>query len=152
MTAQHISLPWGHSSPFIIKARVHANDIDSYGHVNNSVYMRWMDDCARAHSKAVGIDCDLASEFGFGMAVRHSDITYLAAAYEGEELLIGNWVGQSDGRIRISREFEIFRVDDQQRLLQATLTYVCINISTGKPARLPDEFKNTYCPLENLNN
>jgi Predicted thioesterase len=140
-------LPWGHASPFVIEVRVANSDIDSYGHVNNAVYMRWLDDCARQHSKAVGIDCDDAQQFGYGMAVRHSDVTFLGAAYAGETLLVGNWIGVSDGRLRISREFEIFRQQDGAKLLKATLTYVCIDIATGKPSRLPAQFKQSYQPI-----
>lgn len=141
------SLPWAQPSPFTIDVIVRSSDIDSYGHVNNSVYMRWLDDCARAHSLAVGIDCDKAPEFGYGMAVRHSDITYLAAAFDGEQLIVGNWISKTDDRLRISRQFEIFRRSDQVRLLVAELDYVCINIATGRPCRLPEVFRETYRPL-----
>jgi len=93
---------WNNDNPFAITVEAQPADMDSYGHVNNAVYMRWLDECARAHSKQVGIDCDEAQQYGFGMAVRESRITYLAPAYAGETLLVGNWIGQ----IVYSRLFE----------------------------------------------
>ena len=82
---------WEHPDPFVISVSAEENDIDSYQHVNNSVYVRWFDECARDHSRAVGIDTEDAGELGYGMAVRDSQITYLASAYQGEKILVGNW-------------------------------------------------------------
>ena len=135
---------WNYPDPYVIEVDVKTTDLDSYGHVNNAVYMRWMDECARAHSKAVGIDCDEAQDYGFGMAVRESRIRYLSAAFEGEKLLIGNWIGHNDSRLRINRVFQIIRPKDEMTLLSANLDYVCINIDTGRASKMPDLFHEVY--------
>lgn len=135
---------WNHPDPYVIEVEVKNTDLDSYGHVNNAVYMRWMDECARDHSKADGIDCDEAQDYGFGMAVRESRIRYLSAAFEGEKILIGNWIGYNDGRLRINRVFQIIRPDDNMTLLSANLDYVCINIKTGRASKMPDLFREVY--------
>jgi len=135
---------WNYPNPFVIQVDVKSADLDSYGHVNNAVYMRWLDECAREHSKADGIDCDEAQEYGFGMAVRESRIRYLSAAFEGESILIGNWIGFNDGRLRINRIFQIIRPEDNMSLLTANLDYVCINIATGRASKMPDLFRKVY--------
>lgn len=139
---------WLHSNPFILPITVAADAIDSYQHVNNSVYLRWVDDCARAHSLAAGIDCEDAVNFGRGMAVRESRATYLAAAFEGEDLLVGAWVLRNDRKLRITRQFQIVRAADAATLVTAEVDYVCIDIQSGKPARMPAEFRDNYIPIQ----
>ncbi|RBP48535.1 acyl-CoA thioester hydrolase [Arenicella xantha] len=138
---------WVYPDPFILNIRVDASAIDSYQHVNNSVYLKWVDDCARAHSLAVGIDCEQATEFGLGMAVRESRALYLNAAFEGDSLMVGAWVLRNDKKLRITRQFQIVRVADAKVLVQAEVDYVCIDIKSGKPARMPREFRELYQPI-----
>jgi len=138
---------WVKPEPYIHRVIAVESDLDSYQHVNNSVYIRWMDDCARAHSLLVGIDCDEAVEFGYGMAVRQSHVTYLAPAYQDDEILVGAWVIHNDQKLRINREFQLIRASDQQTLIRAQLDYVCINIETGRPAKMPELFRQAYAVL-----
>jgi len=135
---------WDLAAPFVFNTHVDSSALDSYLHVNNSVYVKWMDDCARAHSLAVGIDCEQAATFGWGMAVREAHIKYLAAAHQGDEIEVAAWVIKNDQKLRISRQFQIRRVADKTTLVRATLDYVCINIATGKPAKMPAEFCEHY--------
>lgn len=137
---------WDHPSPFLIEVTAKQADIDSYQHVNNSVYVRWLDDCARQHSLAAGIDTEQADQLGYGMAVRDSHITYYAAAYLGDELLVANWLTRNDFRLRATRHFQILRPADGATLLRADLDYVCIKLATGKPSRMPALFRAKYGP------
>ncbi len=137
-------LNWDHPNPFVIEVAAQQSDIDSYEHVNNSVYIRWLDECARENSKSVGIDPDTASELGFGMAVRDSHVTYLAAAHLGDDVLVGNWMTKNDGRLRATRQFQIIRKSDGVTLIRATLDYVCINIQSGRPCKMPALFRDNY--------
>jgi acyl-CoA thioester hydrolase len=135
---------WDYPDPFVIDVSVNTDDIDSYQHVNNSVYIRWLDECARQNSKQLGVDPDEASAFGFGMAVRDSHVTYLAPGHLGDKLLVGNWMSKHDGKFRATRTFQIIRALDGVTLARATLDYVCINIKTGKPCKMPELFRNRY--------
>jgi acyl-CoA thioester hydrolase len=139
-----IAAEWDHPDPFLIRVVVGEADIDSYQHANNSVYVRWFDECAREHSRAVGIDTEDAAALGFGMAVRQSNITYYASAYLGDDILIANWLVQNDGRLRATRHFQILRPSDRTTLARADLEYICIKIASGKPAKMPGIFKERY--------
>jgi acyl-CoA thioester hydrolase len=142
-TAQHAN-EWDYPDPYLIRVVVGKTDIDSYQHANNSVYVRWFDECAREHSKAVGIDTEEASALGYGMAVRESHITYYASAYLADDLLIANWLVKNDGRLRATRHFQILRPSDGVTLARADLDYICINIASGKPTKMPEVFKEKY--------
>ncbi|MFT5693133.1 MAG: acyl-CoA thioester hydrolase [Oceanicoccus sp.] len=138
---------WDFPDPFLIPMTVQETDIDSYGHANNSVYVRWFDQCARTHSKSVGVDTENATALGFGMAVKESAISYNASAYLGDHILVANWLTANDFRLRATRHFQIIRSVDGLTLARADMDYVCINIATGRPSRMPVLFKEKYAPV-----
>jgi len=138
------TIPWDRAEPFIYTTSATIHDIDSYQHVNNSVYIRWLDECARAHSKSLGVDTDSAKELGYGMAVRESQVTYLAAAYSGDAVMVGTWLIENDGKLRAKRQFHIIRASDNTTIVRAVLEYVYFNIETGRPCKMPALFRERY--------
>lgn len=135
---------WDHADPFFIPMTVTEDDIDSYGHVNNVVYVRWLAECAWAHSAAVGLPEDVCVALRRGMAVRTLHIDLLAAAYLGDELLVGDWVSANDRRLRATRTFQIVNPAKAVTLLRGRVDYVCINLDNGRPVRMPPEFLDRY--------
>ncbi len=129
---------------FYIDVDVQSSDIDSYQHVNNTVYHKWIDECARLHSTELGVDPELASEFGSGMAVLESSVVFVSPALKGDPVRIITRIIENDGRLKIKRKFEIRNPVSQKLLVRAELIYVCINIRTGKACRMPDDFVRAY--------
>jgi acyl-CoA thioester hydrolase len=117
-------------------------EIDGYGHVNNVVYIAWMDDCAWAHSTERGIPPELCRRLGRGMAVWRTQAHYLGSAYEGDHIEVATWPVLNDRKLRIERRFQIRRKSDGQTLVRALVHYVCIDLATGKAKRMPLEFTN----------
>lgn len=121
-------------------------EIDEYDHVNNSVYLRWLDGIAWAHSAKLRLPLERCLDLRRGMAVRHTRLDYLTAAVIDDMLLIATWIVASDGRLRCSRRFEIIRASDGARVLEAEIDFFCLNLDTGKPSRFPTEFAENYAP------
>ena len=124
--------------------RVLTEEIDEYAHVNNTVYLQWLDSIAWAHSAKLGLSLERCLALRRGMAVRHTRVDYLDAALLGDSLLIATWLVACDGRLRCTRRFEILRIGDAKRVLDAEIDYFCLNLDTGKPARFPREFVDCY--------
>lgn len=141
--AHQLRLP----SAFISKHRVAAEEIDEYEHVNNTVYLQWLDRIAWAHSAELGLPLDHCLTIRRGMAVRHTRVDYLDAALADESLLIATWLVACDGRLRCTRRFEIVREADGKRVLDAEIEYFCLNLDSGKPTRFPQEFTERYTVL-----
>ena len=59
-------MSWDLPSPFIHRRVAHHAEIDGYGHVNNAIYVAWLDDCAWAHSIERGIACGLEQRLCIG--------------------------------------------------------------------------------------
>lgn len=78
-----------------------------------------------------------------GMAVRSMHIDLIAAAYEGDRLLVGNWL-TNKSRLRATRVYQIINARDQTTLLRGHVDFVCINLDNGRPVRMPPEFDASY--------
>ena len=140
MLEQRLCLP----SAFTWTHLVAAEEIDEYAHVNNTVYLRWLDVIAWAHSMKLGLPLERCLALRRGMAVRHTRVDYLEAALLADTLLLATWIVACDGRLRCTRRFEILRVADGKRVLDAEIDYFCLNLDTGRPCRFPREFVECY--------
>ena len=137
-------LDWDRTNPFTIEVIVKSDRIDGYGHVSNHFYIQWMTECMFAHSAAVGLDDGSCAEMGRGMAVRQMEVEFIASAYEEDKLSVGNWIIFSDGRLRASRQFQIINNDSGQTLARARMDFVCTNLKTGRPVKMPKIFQEKY--------
>jgi acyl-CoA thioester hydrolase len=129
---------------FTLPHRVLPEEIDEYEHVNNAVYLRWLDRIAWMHAATLGTPLASCLAIRRGMAVRHTRIDYLEAALIGDSLLLATWLIACDGRLRCTRRFEILRLRDAKRVAEAEIEYFCLNLDTGKPCRFPREFLESY--------
>ena len=88
-------MTWDLPSPFIHERIAVHTEIDGYGHVNNAVYVAWLDDCAWAHSISRGISPEICRSLDRGMAVWRTQINYIGAALEGDRG-VGTFGGSED--------------------------------------------------------
>lgn len=130
-----LELGWDYPEPHIIMHTATASEADGYGHINNSVYLSWLDQCIWDHCAAVAMPAEKCREL-----IRH-EIDYLASAYPDDQVAIANWVTSNDERLRAERRFQIIRLSDNKTLLRARSDYICTNLSNGRPARMPNDFK-----------
>jgi len=135
---------WTLPDPFVIDIVVQPEDIDGLGHANNAVYVSWLERCAWRHSQSLGLDLAEYRRLDRAMAVLRHEIDYLASAYEGDQLQLATWIVESDQRLKMTRHFQLKRPADDLTLLRAQTTFVCIELSSGKPRRMPQEFVDGY--------
>lgn len=137
--------PWDFPAPHVVTLEVLGADIDAYDHVNNSVYLAWLDRAAWSHSAALGISLDeCVKTLRRGMAAHRTEIDYLRAAVLGDQVLVGTWISETDQKLRVQRRFQVRRAADGETLARARTDYVCINLDTGRAARMPDAFQRSY--------
>ena len=131
-------------NPHVLELAVRPEDIDAYDHVNNAVYLTWLDRVAWSHSTALGVPLEHCLTQRRGMAAQRVEIDYLRAALKGDVVCAATWIVSADGRLRAERRFQIRRVADGQTLARARIDYVCINLDTGRAARMPAAFARAY--------
>ena len=78
------------------------------------------------------------------MAALRIEIDYLRAARCGDLIQTATWIVSADGRLRAERRFQIRRVPDGATLARARVDYVCINLDSGRPTRMPEAFARAY--------
>lgn len=137
-------MEWALPDPFVINIHVSEEAIDAYQHVNNSEYLRWVEQISWAHSEALGLSLERYRELDRAMAVHRHELDYLAPAFAGDELALATWIVECDGRFSLTRRFQLKRQRDAKTLLNARTRFACIALSSGRPKRLPDEYQEIY--------
>src|SRR5690349_5556117 len=119
---------------------VQPGDIDGQNHVNNTVYLRWIQEVATAHWESLA-GADAQAAVGW-VVVRH-EIDYRVAANLADKILLRTWVGQAT-RLKFERFTEIRRQEDNQLLAQARTLWVPIDWKTGKPTRVSADVRARF--------
>ena len=135
---------------FEMTVPVLSTDIDEQNHVNNAVYLRWIQDVATAHWKSLA---SAQSQAAIGWIVLRHEIDYKLPAAAGDEILLRTWVGKAS-RLKFERFTEIrrkidppqggFAVANMQLLSQARTLWVPIDIRTGKPTRVSSDVRTRF--------
>jgi acyl-CoA thioester hydrolase len=127
--------------PFTLAIVVAPADIDGQGHVNNVVYLRWMQEAATAHWDAKAT-AELKARVNW-VVTRH-EVDYKAPAFAGERLVARTWVGQPSGATW-ERFIEIRRMADDRLLARGRSIYAALDPATGRPRRVDTGLRK---PLE----
>ncbi|MFN2509678.1 MAG: acyl-CoA thioesterase [Chthoniobacterales bacterium] len=128
------------SVPFEITVRATPTEIDEQDHVNNVVYLRWAQEVATAHWRAIAPPEALAT---VGWVVLRHEIDYKAPARLGDEILVRTWVGTARG-LAFERHTELFRARDQQLLARARTLWCPVSPETSRPKRVSPELRALF--------
>ena len=127
-------------APFEMTVSVLPGDIDEQNHVNNTVYLRWVQDVATAHWRAIA---SAEARDMIGWVVLRHEIDYKTPAQAGDNITLCTWVGKAT-RLTFERFTEIRRNSDGQLLSKARTLWCPINAQTGRPARVPAEVRAQF--------
>lgn len=125
---------------FELPREIGTADIDDLGHVNNVVYLRWIQDVAIAHWTSAATAAQ-QGEVAW-VAVRH-EIDYKHPALPGDGIVARTWVGTADAH-RFERLTEIVRAADRKVLARARTLWCPINRSTGRLTRVSDAIRAVF--------
>ncbi len=139
---------WDVTNPYIEKIVVSTEDVDRYGHTNNVVYLRWLEQSAWAHSKFLGLDFADYERLGSGCVAHRHEVDYLAPTFAGEELQVGTWIAENDGRVTMWRNYQIIRTSDAKTVARGRTRWACIDMKSGRPRMQPPEFITAYRVIE----
>ena len=117
---------------FTIQRTVVANDIDELSHVNNVVYLEWVQEIARQHWAVLTQESE---ELPYVWMVRRHEIDYRQQAKLGDQLTLRTWVGETKGATSV-RHVQIFR--GETLLVSAQTTWCLLDASTHRIARITE--------------
>jgi acyl-CoA thioester hydrolase len=119
-------------SIFTASITAHAEDIDELGHVNNAVWVRWVQDVATAHWRAAGAPAHVPA---YLWVITRHEIDYLKPLREGESVTARTWAEGPPKGARSTRLME-FIGDDDSRHVQSRTEWAMIDRVTGRPLRV----------------
>ncbi|MFL5615496.1 MAG: acyl-CoA thioesterase [Gemmatimonadaceae bacterium] len=129
--------PSTRATRFELAHLVTAGELDERAHVNNVVYLQWVQDAAAAHWTNLAPPGALTQVAW--VALRH-EIDYRSPAVLDDEIVIGTWVGVANG-LSFERFTEIRRRDDDRLLARARTLWCPVDARTGKPQRVSAEVR-----------
>jgi acyl-CoA thioester hydrolase len=115
-------------------------DIDVNGHVNNVVYLRWVQEAATAHWSARTSEAEQAAVVW--VVVRH-EIDYRHAATPRDVIEAVTWVGPAS-RHTYERNTELRRSADGEVLALARTLWCPLDPGTGRPCRLAEDLRSRF--------
>ncbi len=139
------NLPWDVDRPHIEAMTVGPEHLDRFGHTNNVMYLSWLEKVAWSHTVSLGLGFDDYQRLGAGCVARRHELDYLAPTFAGDELLLATWIHENDFRLSMWRRYQIIRASDQKTVLRGATQWVCVDMKSGKPRRMPPEFR-VYAP------
>jgi acyl-CoA thioester hydrolase len=160
---------------FTRRFKIRHYECDALGHVNNAVYLQYLEQTAIEASAAAGFGLEWYAARGTVWVIRKMNIEYLQPAFGGEELEVTTWVSGFH-RVRALREYEVRRVSSTRSgvlsgpdlpgadvlneqgdagatlrgrpdlIVRAQADWVYIDRETGRPTRIPEEALALFAP------
>ena len=118
--------------------------IDQLGHVNNAVWVRWMEELAVAHWRA-----DAAPQHveAYVWVVTRHEIDYRGNVREGEAVTGETEIREGPRGARFDRYFRFIDAGGRE-LVRAKTTWAMVEIDSGRPQRVPTEIAAPFLPPE----
>ena len=123
-----------------LEVPVRPEDIDEQNHVNNTVYLRWVQEIAVAHWRSLA--SAEQQDRGSWVVLRH-EIDYKTPAGPGDKVELTTWVGKAS-RLTFERFTEIRRQSDGQLLSKARTLWCPVDSKSGRPVRVSPEVRAQF--------
>jgi len=119
------------------KLTVRSHELDSYNHVNNAIYLQYLEYGRMEYLRAIGFDYEGFFEAGYLLYITRIDIRYRASARMFDELSV------EVEPVKLGRLSGTFRqkITNQRGEVcaEAEVSWGCVG-SSGKPSKIPDRF------------
>ena len=125
---------------FTLTLKVSLEDIDNLQHVNNLVYVKWMDKIATTHWEYLTKENPLTQ---YVWVVMRHEIDYLKQAGLGDEITVKTWVGETKG-ITSVRFMEFYKKDIL--IVKAKTIWAMLDAETYKPVRIRENVLKVLQP------
>jgi acyl-CoA thioester hydrolase len=116
-------------------------DLDDLEHVNNVVYLHWIQDVSKAHWMLLSTP-DIRERYAW-VVLRH-EIDYHRSAKMNEQITLRTWVGETSG-FRSVRHVEILN-NMLENIVTAQTIWCLIEAKSFKPARINKEILACLLP------
>ena len=125
-------------TPFEWEITIQSDDIDELGHVNNVVYLRWVQQVAAAHWKSKALET--ITDKYLWVVLRH-EIDYLRPALINDKIIGQTWISSMEG-VKSMRHVKFS--SNGKVLAEAKTTWCLLDATTMKPKRIGDDIREIF--------
>jgi acyl-CoA thioester hydrolase len=125
---------------FTVNIEINKEDIDNLNHVNNAVYVKWMDEVARTHWDYLTKDNPFND---YIWVVSRHEIDYKSEALFDDKIIAKTWVGDTKG---VTSERIIYFYKGEVLIAKSKTIWVLLNANTFKPTRIRENVLNLLQP------
>lgn len=119
---------------------VQESDIDNLRHVNNVVYLQWVQDVASAHWITIASE-EMKKKYAW-VVLKH-EIEYMGQAFLGDRIHVKTWVEWSEG-FRSERQVEFRNLTNKKLLVKAKTTWCLLDGKSMKPRKIEEDIKTIF--------
>ena len=123
------------NQPFTLQFTATLADIDELGHVNNAVWVRWIQDMATSHWAAVAAPEHVAA---YIWVVTRHEIDYRGNVGPGESVTGRTWIEAEPKGAQFDRRVDFVKADGKV-LVRAITTWAMLDKATGRLVRVRPE-------------
>ena len=123
--------------------RVRTYELDSFGHVNNSVYLNYFEEARSEYLKQLGVSFDDFVRVGCQLVIVESYVRYISPARYGETLRIDGAVREFKN-VTLTIGYEIFCEGDGRKVAEGWTRGAFIDPITNRPIRAPEPFRTAF--------
>ncbi len=123
--------------------KVAPEDLDELEHVNNAVYLMYVEACGRAHSEREGLSLEVFKAHGAVPIIRRHEVTYHRPATLGDVLRVSTRITKLVGP-RGLRHNEVRLATTDELLVEVLTEWVWIEPGSGRPKRVPQVIMNAF--------
>lgn len=116
--------------------------LDNNNHVNNVIYVQWMQDAAIAHATSVG-GTTATEAAGATWVARSHQITYMQPAFAGDHICLMTWIS-TFRKARSLRKYKFLRLGDDTVLAIGATEWVFVDMATGRPRTIPGTVSSRF--------
>lgn len=120
--------------------QVATNEIDSLNHVNNVVYVQWVQNIAELHWNKESSE-DQKTNY-YWVMVQHL-IKYKGAALVNDKIYLKTFIKESKG-VKSTRIVEIYNAESKKLLAVSETQWCLISRATNKPTRVTLELESLF--------
>jgi acyl-CoA thioester hydrolase len=128
---------------FTRRFRVRHYELDALGHLNNVVFVNYMQEAAVEASAALGFSPGWYRDRGGVWVVRRLEVRYRGQVSYGDAVDVATWVSAAGGGCSV-REYDLTLAGTSARVARARATRVYVDARTGQPASIPDGLAEAF--------
>jgi acyl-CoA thioester hydrolase len=125
------------------RIRVRTYELDSFGHVNNAVYLNYLEEARSEFLRQVGLSFHDLERSGVHLVIVEASVKYLSPARYGDEIIItGSFLNVRPASVEIV--YTLNEATAGRAVATATTKGAFVAARTGRPTRAPAAFRAAF--------